>query len=468
MIPGSQSLVCLSSDAKYIHVLDKGVVPRYKFVTDPIFKGISKLWAIKCHYQETIHDFVFMSSENSTLAFKMGEYLLTDVTNVLNLDKKISTKSVYNLKNSGFLVLVTPRKITIADLSKVDSADNEFTKFEYENSKENWDLVCHHDLFLFCFSQRSNLLSVFSIKNRPRDLNLVVLIQEIDISTFGVVDTEISCILAQSSDSGINIYMSSITGHIYRISLDFSCNLIRRDVIYVSEIIEDMLFTKSEFSSEIYAGTRLGVLLLVNFDSSIVTRIEKLSSSPIKLSQLCNNTLLAYGHDSSTLIGENYKECIRRKVANWHCDCAIEFVYRFAESYVVGIKEDSFFIMSIPSLSENILSKRTLFHNAKISAFLVLSSCKWIIGYTNSQEKKNYATLFDSNGSEISSLDQGSDEIIRILSVNDSSEIVLIASVTKDQLQSKFNLVNIEASKFEAKNEYICSGSITNVKISGR
>ena len=54
--------------------MDKGVVPRYKFITDPVFKGISKLWAIKSHYQETVNEFVFMSSESSTFAFKMGEY----------------------------------------------------------------------------------------------------------------------------------------------------------------------------------------------------------------------------------------------------------------------------------------------------------------------------------------------------------------------------------------------------------
>ena len=448
--------------------MDKGVVPRYKFITDPVFKGISKLWAIKSHYQETVNEFVFMSSESSTFAFKMGEYLLTDVTSIMSIDKNIPTRTVYNLKNSGFLVVVTPRKISVADLSKIDSADYEFVRSEYQNIKENWDLVCHHDLHLFCFSQEANVLSVFLVKNRPRDLNIVVLMQEIDVSSLGIVNNEISCLLAYSSDSVIYIFMASISGHIYRISFDLSFNLIGKDSSYVGEVVEDMSFSKTEPSAGLYAGTRTGELILINFDPSAVMKIDKLSSAPLKLSQLCNNTLLAYNYNSSILIGENRKECIRRKIANWNCDCAIEFVYRFAESYVVGIKEDSLFIMSIPPLSENTLSKRTLFQDTKISAFLFLCSRKWILGFFNFQDKKNYLALFDANGSEICSLEQGTDEIIGILLVDDANQVFLTASTTKDQFQSKINLVNIYSSKLEARNEYICSGSIENIKVSGR
>ena len=306
------------------------------------------------------------------------------------------------------------------------------------------------------------------MKNRPRDLTFVVPVKEIDITSLGFITAEISCIIANSSEFDIYLFMASISGHIYRIYFDSSCNLIRRDSLFIGEVIEDMSISKSEDTSELYAGTRSGNLLLANLDSSTVIRIEQLSFSPIKLTLLSNQTLMAYGHDSSTLVGENFKECFRQKIANWNCDCAIEFVYRFAESYIVGIKEDSLFIMSIPSLSENTLSKRTLFHNARISAFLSLMSCKWLLGFLNSQDKKNYLTLYDSNGTEISSLEYGSEEIIRILPVNDTNQIVLVVSITKDQFQSKLNFVNIDSSKLEAKNEYICTGSIKNVKISGR
>lgn len=467
LITGSRSLICLSSDSKYVHVLDKGVVPRYKFITDPIFKGISNLWAIKSHYQETIDEFVFMSSESSTNVFKMGDSLLTDVTSIMNIDKNTPTKLVYNLKNSGFIVRVTPGKITVADLSKVDSADHEFIKFEYKNIRDNWDLVYHHDLYLFCFSQETKVFSIFLMKNRPRDFNIVALVKEFDINSFGISNTEISCLLASSSDSGIVIVMASISGHVYRISLDLSYNFLRSESIFIGEIVEDMLFPKAESSSEVYLGTRSGNFVLIDFNTSVLMRIEKLSPAPVKLSQLCNKTLLAYNHDSSILIGENQKECIRRSIANWSCDCAIEFVYKFAESYVVGIKEDSLFIMSIPPLSENSLSKRTLFNSAKISAFLFNNSKKWILGSYTFQDKKNYVTLFDSSGSEVSSMEQGADEIVGILPFDDANQMVLIVSVTKDRSQSKINMINTD-SKLEAKNEYICSGSIEKVKFSER
>ena len=82
------------------------------------------------------------------------------------------------------------------------------------------------------------------MKNRPRDFNIVALVKEFDINSFGISNTEISCLLASSSDSGIVIVMASISGHVYRISLDLSYNFLRSESIFIGEIVEDMLFPK--------------------------------------------------------------------------------------------------------------------------------------------------------------------------------------------------------------------------------
>lgn len=443
-------------------------MPRYKFLTDPIFRGISKIWSIKTHFQDNFHEYLVLSSDYSTFILHLEDYVMTDVTNVMNVEKNIVTLIAFNLKNSGFFYHVSAEKIIVGDISKIDSPDCQFVKYEYMNPKSLWDLAFVHDFNLFCLSRSFNRISVFQLKGRPRDIDFIISIADIDIQIFGSNIGEISAFAAQKSATGFCMYLASVSGYLYFYSLDHSFQLLSEKSVYLGNIIETIILSKDDASLEIYAGTRNGGLLLINFKESPTFQIDQLSSAPLKLSKFSNETLMAYNFDSFLLINENSDKCTKRKILNWESESATEFICRTGENYIVGIKEDSLFLMAMPLPSENVLSRRPLFHSTKISAFLLLKSELWILGCSNVNDRKKYLKLFDRMGLEIASIEEGTDNILSILSVDTTRDIILVVLIAKDYSQSKFQLFDIGASKFEAISEYNCEGAVSNVKISDR
>ena len=463
-----QNLICLSLDKKSIYLLNEGIIPNLKLITDSIFRGVSKLWVIKRHHQDLCHEYLVMSSENSTLVFKLEEYTLVDVTNILNIDRNVSTKTAFNLKNSSYFVNVTAKNVIVLDLSKIDSVDCEIVKFEFNNIEDPWDLAYHHEFHLFCFSQKTKTIDIFQLKSRARDANLVAPIGKIAIKNLGIPEHEFTSFIGRVSDTEFEIVLASVTGYIYQFVTDLSFNIKAKSIIDVGETVESMEAIKTESLLELYAGTRYGALIHVNFKNLSFSKIDQVGNSPIKLLKLLNNTLMAHCHGASILIREDSKECIKRRIINWGSETAVELVYGLGKTFVAGIKDDNLVLMTVPLVSENTMSKRVLFYNSKFTAFLVIKTGKWLIGCTNVQEKKNYLKLFDCNGIETNSIDWGSDEIISLLPIDFHQKSVVVVSVTRDKLRSKMEIIDIESIKIETRSEYVFEGVINKIKISGR
>lgn len=461
------NLVCLSLDKKSIYLLNEGIIPNLKLLTDSIFRGISNLWVIKRHHQDLCHEYLIMSSENSTLVFKLEEYTLVDVTNILNINRTVSTKIAFNLKNSSYYINVTAKKVIILDLSKIDSVDYGIVKFEFNNIEDPWELACHHEFHLFCFSQKTKTIHIFQLKPRVRDVNLVAPIGKIAIKNLEIVDTEYTSFICRVSDTEFEIVLASVSGCIYKFVTDLSFNLKAKSIIDIGETVESMEAIKTESLLELYAGTRYGALLHVKFNNLSFSKIDQVGNSPIKLLKLLNNTLMAYCHGASILIRADSKECIKRRIIDWGSEAAVELVYGLGKTFIAGIKDDNLVLLTVPLVSENTMSKRVLFYNSIFTAFLAIKAGKWLIGCTNIQEKKNYLKLFDYNGIETNSIDWGSDEIISLLPVDFHHKSVVVVSVTRDKLRSKMEIVDIESIKIETRSEYVFEGAINKIKISG-
>lgn len=437
-------------------------------MTDPSFRGISKLWVIKSHFQDSFHEYLVLSSNFSTFVMRIEDYLVTDVTNIMGIDKNSATLLAFNLKNSGFFFHVSSENIIVGDTTKIDSPDCHFIKFQYSNTKNRWDMACTHDFCLFCLSKSSNCISIFNIKSRSRDTELIVPVTEIFIQDIDIISDEITTFSAYVLENEFFMSLATISGKLYCFRLDSSFQILKKQSIQLGTIIETITFSLNNSSLEVYAGSRNGYLFLVNFGTLRISQIAQLSSAPLKICRFSNNALMAFNFDSSILICEYSDKCIRRKILNWDSELAEELIYRTGERFIVGIKEDSLFLMSMPPLSENVLSKRNIFQNGKISCFLLLDSGSWILGYSNVNDRKSYLKFFDKTGSEITSVEQGTDNIIRIICLDKTRSIVIVALTTKDNSQSKIQLFDLSSHKFEAINEYVCEGAVRNVKVSDR
>jgi hypothetical protein len=466
--PHGQNLICLSLDRANIFSLTEGITPNLKLLTDSFFRGFSKLWVIKRHSLDLCHEYLIMSSVNSTLVFKLEEYTLVDVTNILNIDRNVSTKIAFNLKNSSYFVHVTVKNIMMLDLSKIDSVDCELVKFEFNNTEGAWDLAYHHEFHLFCYSRKTKTIDLFHLKSRARDTNLVSPLGKIYIENLGISEQEFTSFIVRASDTEFEIVFAAVTGSIYKFTIDLSFNIKTKCIIEIGETVESIEVIKPESLLELYIGTRYGTLMHLNFKNMSFSKVDQVGYSPIKIFKLLNNTLMAHCHNASVLINEDSKECIKRRILNWGCEAAVELVYGLGKTFIAGIKDDNLVLMTVPLVSENTMSKRLIFYNSKFTAFLAIKTGKWLIGGAHIQEKKNYLKLFDCNGVEINSIDWGSDEIINLLPIGLHHKSTVVVSVTRDKLQSKIEIVDIESIRIETRSEYVHEGAINKIKISDR
>ena len=467
ILPFEQNLICLSLDKSNIYLLNEGIIPNLKLLTDSIFKGISKLWVIKRHHQDLCHEYLIMSSENSTYAFKLEEYTLVDVTNILNIDRNASSKIAFNLKNSSYFVCVTANNILMLDLSKVDSVDGKIVKFEYSNTEGEWEMAYHFENYLFCFSQKAKTIEVFQLKSRTRDINLVFSLGKIDIAKFEWFGQELTAFIGRASESEFELVLSSVSGYLLHFTTDLSLNVKMKHIVNMGETVESIAAIEPGSLLELYIGTRYGALMHVNFKNLSFLIVDQVGNSPVKLMKLLNDTLMSYCHNSSILIRHDSKEFMKRRLVDWGCETAIELVYGLGKTYIAGIKDDSLILMTVPLVSENTMSKRVLFYDSKFNAFLAMKTCKWLIGCTDINAKKSYLKAFDFYGIETNSIDWGS-EIIDILSIDSNHDYVIVVSVTRDKLQSKMEIVDVESTRLETRSEYVFEGLINKTKILGR
>lgn len=443
-------------------------MPNHKLLTDSLFRGISNIWVIKNHHQDICHEYLIMSSSNFTVIFKLEDYTLIDITNIFNIDRRSSTISAYNLKSSSYFVHVTAKNILVLDLSKVDSVACELVKFEFLNMAKPWNIVSQHNFHLFCFSQEDKSIHVFQLRNRARDGNPLSLIGQIHFENLGIYGEEISSFVAKASEIAFELVLATVSGYVYRFVIDPTFHLQKSSAVFIGKTAESIESVKMDNADEIFIGTRSGELLQVNFGELYCLTIDQVGTSPLKLLKLFNDTLMAYSQSDSILLKENSKECIKRRIIECGWVTSVELVYGIGKTFVAGIKDDSLYMITVPIVSENMMSKRLLVHGPKFTSFLSLTTGKWLLGCTNIQEKKNFIKLFDSNGIEASSIDRVSDEIISILPIDSKQNTIIVVSVTRDRTQSKIEMIDVESCKIDPKNEYVFDGAISKIKISDR
>ena len=123
----------------------------------------------------------YLSSKNLTIVLQINELTLCDITSIMNVNRNIETIFAYNVPLTSLVLFSTANRISIFDLSKIDSVSDDAIRYEFNNNCSPWDFVDAHNLVLSTYSNQSQTVSLFHLNNRPRDIDLVVHFADISL-----------------------------------------------------------------------------------------------------------------------------------------------------------------------------------------------------------------------------------------------------------------------------------------------
>jgi len=431
-------------------------------MSEPIFRGVSKIFALKKHQLDNCHSHLVLSSKDLTLIFAISESSLNDITYIFDFNRNQETKLAYNIPLTSYVLFSTASLMTILDLSKIDSISGEPTKNENVNKGYPWDFVDAHNLVLCAVSSLSQCIFVFHLRNRPRDIDLIVPISEISLEKFDL-SRGISSFRIYVTETEIKIFLSTYSGEIIYLLTNMFGELITSQAYFLGQTVESMVISKFDpINFSIFLGTRSGNLINFKFDST-PTKLN-ISSGPVKLANCADGSLLAYSFDSAVIIAQNDLEFSKRRIFDWNFEAIVEIIYQPGKTYFCGISDDCLHYISIPPLTENFLAKNTIFYGKSISSFVLLKSGYWIIAKSNSIDNSASIGMFNSMGSEVVSLVESCDEVIHISPLNESELFILAVLVVKDKRYSKLQILEVGPGLINIATEFVCDGFIDLIK----
>jgi hypothetical protein len=456
--------VCLSLEKDQIYSLSDKLNYKVKLMSDSVFRGVSKIFALKIHQLDECHSHIVLSSKNLTIVLQINELTLCDITSIMNVNRNIETIFAYNVPLTSFVLFSTANRISIFDLSKIDSISDDAIRYEFNNNCSPWDFVDAHNLVLSTYSNQSQTISLFHLNNRPRDIDLVVHFADISLEMFNLNCEGVSLMKVHTTDTEIKVFVCTYSEKILVLSLDISGKLIASRCLFVDQIVESLELSKFD-TNFIFIGTRNGCLIEFNIISNSSKSEISVGYGPVKLSRCSNESFIAYSSKSGIVFTENNIEVWKRRVCEWDFDTVVEIIYQPGKAYIFGIREDSIIYLSIPPISKDLLSKHAIISGRFFSEFLLLKSNNWVVAKVDEVDNSSCLNIFNSTGSELWFFDEAGWEIIYLSALNESEVTIFAVSVSKDKKYSKIQFFDVDsAESTDLVNEIICDGCAELVK----
>lgn len=462
--PESSALFCLSAQRDFIFKLGEGIYMKNRLCTDPLFKGVSRVWALKNHYLDYCHFYVLCSSPFGSVLLHVQDSSASDVTSLIGIDRNAITLCAFNVPGSSFVIHATPSNITAYDFSKIDSANSEIVRSQINSSSsQSWTHICHHQLLMACFSKTSKTISFYQIKNRPRDIDVLTSYGTFDCSNL-ILNSEICCISVYSTPEAIFISLATDSQRLIILELNPDLTVKSQKMLACSAAVCSFHFYSGVKGLGFVYGCRDGIWSAGNFAEFSENFIQnRFGHGPISIMSFLGDSLIIYSESGAKVFSmdsENYPFSQEREVFDWKISSACEFQHRPEEpSWIAGIENDCLVMMALNRSKISSLSKRVIFNNAKIGCFdQDDSGGNWIVGHQEADNKYLLSKISET-GQLLFSFDEGVDEPVQIIKHSRSNTFVVIAH-SKSSSCSKIQIFSIQKDKFEIVSEFICSGLI--------
>ena len=379
----------------------------------------------------------------------------SDVTGLLGIDKNEATLCAFNVPGSSFVVHVSPSAITAYDFSKIDSANSDIIKTQINSSSSNlWQHVCYHQLLIACKAKGSKSLSFFIIKNRPRDLDMVVPHGSFDLNEL-IGDHEVCSLSMHSTADSILVAIGSDNGALFLLELNLDLSIKSQKLHQLSAPVSSFKYYQNEANVGFVFACRDGTW----FTEALVS--NRLGNGPLSITSFLNDSLIIYNDYGAVVYSiETGDSTVKpREIFDWKMTAACEFQFRPEEPWIVGIDNDCLVMMALNRSKTSSLSKKVIFNNSRILCFNQDdTSGNWIIGHQE-EDGKNYLSFLSTSGGLLFSFDEGIHEPVQILKHSRANTITVIIH-SKDESCSNVQIFTLHKDKFEIVNEFICSGLI--------
>lgn len=458
----SNSVYCLSAKKDFIFKLGEGIYLKNRLCTDPLFKGICNIWTLKAHYLDFCHAYILCTTPFGSIIFSIEDSAASDVTGLIGIDRNEPTLCAFNVPGSSYVIHVTPSTISAYDFSKVDSANsNDIIRSEINASSVNgWALACYHQLLLACLARNSKLISFFQIKNRHRDLDIVVPFGTFDCAEL-VESHEICHISVCSTPGSVLLAVSTDNRDLFLLELNPDLCLKTRKHISLPSPVSSFKFYQSGHDIRFIYGCRDGSWTTADFARINESGMHcQLGSSPLSIMAFLNDSLIIYNDTGAKVISTDaIGQQQPREIFDWQMVSACEFQLRPEEPWIVGIENDCLVMVALNRSRISRLSKKVIFGNGKILCFDYEDPAgNWIIGHQDS-DNKYLLSMISSNGSLLFSFDEGIDEPVKICRHTRDNTIIVV-TLSKSSSCSKIQIFTIHKERFEIVSEFICGGLI--------
>lgn len=456
----SDAIYCLSISNDFVFKLGNGIYMKNRLCSDPIFKGTNGIWTFKKHYLDPFHAFVCISSDASSLILSLEDTIATDTTGLIGIKANETTVSLFNVINTSCIVQVTPRRIVVIDLGKLDTAAADPIKQEIFSASESWKFASHHGLHMVCIAEGSTLLFLFQIRNRPRDIDLIVPAGNFDISQL-LEGSEISHLFMTTDSQSIHVMVGTISGQVilFKFGLDFvfQCH----SVLQFTSPLNSASLLPNPNAIMIVLGFRNGQAAVVNANSGHVD-IHELSQSPLSTCQFTFDSVIIFNEQTAKIITfENdclhLVSCFDCKMSN-----STDLQMHPQEPWIVGIEDDCLVTYALNRSHIASVVRKVIFNNAKIHSFLHLESDNWLVAHQVS-DTSNLLSLFSPTGASLCEFDEGVDEPIQIIKHAEREDLFLLLLRARNRTNSKIQVVSIAKDRFSIIGEFVCNEDIKKI-----
>jgi hypothetical protein len=383
----------------------------------------------------------------------------SDVTGLLGIDKNETTLGAFNVPGSSFVIHVAPSGITAYDFSKIDSPKSDIIKTQIKSSSSNaWRLVCCNQLLIACLAKGIKSLSFFQIKNRPRDLDIVLPYGSFDLTEL-IGGREVCCISMYTTVESIFLSIATDNSVLFLLELNMNLSLKSENHHQLSAPVCSFRFYQYESCPGFVFCCRDGSWSAGSFSQPF--SCNELGLGPLSIMPFLSDSLIIYSEYGAVFNSTEAFNSISkpREIFDWKMNAACEFQFRPEEPWIVGIDNDCLVMLALNRSRIASLSKKVIFNNSKILCFDQEDlSDNWIIGHQD-KDTKNYISCISASGVSLFSFDEGIDEPAQILRHSRSNTIIIITHSRNDSC-SAIQIFTVQKDRFEVVNEFICSGLI--------
>lgn len=455
----SDSIYCLSVSNDFIFKLGNGIYMKERLCSDPIFKGTTRIWTFKKHYLDPFHAFVCISSHASSLILSLEDTIATDVTGLVGIKPNETTIALFNVVNTSCIVQVTPNRIVAIDLGKLDSAASDPIKQEIYLASESWRHASQHGLHMICIAEESSLLSLFQIRNRPRDIEIIVPSGSFDIGQFSG-PSEICYLFVATDAQSVYAIVGTVSGQV--ITLKFGLDFVfqSHSVLQFTSPLNSASLLPNPNALMIILGFRNGQGAVFDVLSGQVN-IDELSTSPLSTCQFTFDSVIIFNEHMAKIMTFENDRWLSVNVFDWKISNATEMQLHPQEPWIVGVENDCLVTYALNRSHIASVVRKVIFNNAKIHSFLSLESGNWLVAHQIS-ETSNLLSLFSPSGVSLCEFDEGVDEPIQIVK-HQRENVYLLLLRARNSNTSKIQVIYADKVRFSIACEFVCNEVIKKV-----